>query len=57
MERLPRVKYKEYEQLDGTRKQLLQCVGDGSIIRRFDKTSVPKNYADVVCPHFLVIRF
>jgi spore photoproduct lyase len=53
MERLSRVKYKEFAQLDGTKKQLVQCVGDGSIIRRFDKTSIPRNHADVVCPHFL----
>ena len=57
MERLPRVKYAEYRQLDGTKKHQVQCVGDGSIIRRFDKTSIPKSQTDVVCPHFLELKW
>jgi len=57
MERLPRVKYAEYTQLDGTNKYQVQCVGDGSIIKRFDKTPVPKNQTDVVCPHFLELKW
>jgi len=57
MERLPRVKYAEYTQLDGTKKRQVQCVGDGSIIRRFDKTSIPTSQTDVVCPHFLELKW
>jgi len=57
MERLPRVKYAEYVQLDGTKRNQVQRVGDGSIIKRFDKTSVPKSQTDVVCPHFLELKW
>lgn len=55
--RVPRVKYEEYMQLDGTKAHLVQRVGDGSIIRRFDKTSIPKKSTDVVCPHFLELKW
>lgn len=57
MEKQPRVKYEEYLQLDGTTKQLIQRVGDGSIITRFDKTEVPQKPTDVVCPHFLELKW
>ncbi|NLT36749.1 MAG: hypothetical protein GXX95_01125 [Methanomassiliicoccus sp.] len=32
-------------------------VGDGSIITRFDKTPLPKEPTDVVCPHFLELKW
>jgi spore photoproduct lyase len=57
MEHLPRVKYTEYLQLDGTKKRQVERVGDGSIIVRFDKTAVPKEENDVVCPHFLELKW
>ena len=57
MERLPRVKYAEYVQLDGTKRYQVQRVGDGSIIKRFDKISVPQDQTDVVCPHFLELKW
>jgi spore photoproduct lyase len=57
MERQPRVKYQEYIQLDGTTKELVQRIGDGSIIIRFDKTDVPQKSTDVVCPHFLELKW
>ena len=57
MQRLPRVKYEEYAQLDETKKRLVQCVGDGSIIKRFDKTALPIKDTDVVCPHFLELKW
>lgn len=57
MEHLPQVKYAEYTQLDGTKKSQVQRVGDGSIIRRFDKTPVPQSQTDVVCPHFLELKW
>lgn len=55
--RLPTVKFQEYVQLDGTKKVLVQQVGDGSIIKRFDKTPIPKRSTDVVCPHFLELKW
>jgi spore photoproduct lyase len=57
MEHKVRIKYQEYPQLDGTRKQLVRAVGDGSIITRFDKTEVPQRPTDVVCPHFLELKW
>jgi hypothetical protein len=36
-----KIKYKEYEILDGSKKQLVQQVSDGSIIKRFEKTPIP----------------
>jgi|Deesub1362A_J573_1020465.scaffolds.fasta_scaffold00051_32 spore photoproduct lyase len=52
-----RIKKKEYEALDGSRKLLVQQVGDGSIIKRFEKTGPPKNPRDIVCPHFLEFKW
>ena len=52
-----RVHRKEYEMLDGTKKTLVERVGDGSIITRFDKTPLPRGPADVVCPHFLELKW
>ncbi len=51
------VKFKTYTTLDGSKKRLVQQVGDGSIIKRFDKTPLPKNPTDVVCPHFLELKW
>ena len=36
---------------------LLKKVNDGSIITRFDKTPVPQNASDVVCPHFVELKW
>ncbi len=36
---------------------LVRKVGDGSIITRFDKTPLPKSPSDVVCPHFLELKW
>ena len=47
----------EYVMLDGTKKRLVQQVGDGSIIKRFEKTPLPKKPTDVVCPHFLELKW
>ena len=47
----------EYELLDGHRKRLVQQVADGSIIKRFEKTPVPTKPTDVVCPHFLELKW
>jgi len=53
----PKVYYKEYQQLDGKRDTLVQKVNDGSIIQRFDKTPLPRKPTDVVCPHFLELKW
>lgn len=47
------VMFKRYRLLDGSEKDLLSRVGDGNIIRLFDKTPYPRKQDDVVCPHFL----
>ena len=52
-----RIKYKMYQMLDGSKKELVQQVGDGLIIKRFDKTPVPEKKTDVVCPHFLELKW
>ncbi len=48
---------KRYRLLDGERKTLVARIGDGSIIKRFDKTSRPKSKEDVACPHFLEFKW
>ncbi len=52
-----KVKYKDYQMLDGSIKKLVQQIGDGSIIKRFEKTPIPKSKIDVVCPHFLELKW
>jgi spore photoproduct lyase len=47
----------EYELLDGSKAFLVQRVGDGSIITRFEKTPLPTNLSDVICPHFLELKW
>jgi spore photoproduct lyase len=54
---MPVVKKKIFETLDGARKELVHQVGDGSIIKRFEKTPPPKRPTDVVCPHFLELKW
>ena len=51
------VKYKEYGLLNGTTKTLVEKVKDGTIITRFDRTPVPQTPHDVVCPHFLELKW
>lgn len=51
------IRYKEYPDLEGKKQTLIQQVGDGSIIKRFDKTPLPKNSQDVICPHFLELKW
>lgn len=48
-----KVVYKTYQLLNGEEKKLLNTIGDGRIIRLFDKTPHPESKTDVVCPHFL----
>lgn len=52
-----KVSTSEYEQLSGEKKIQVQKVGDGSIITRFDRTPIPSCGTDVVCPHFLQLKW
>lgn len=51
------VRYKEYALIDGKKQVLVEKVNDGSIITRFDKTPLPKQKTDVICPHFLELKW
>lgn len=51
------VRFKSYRLLDGSVKRLPQQVLDGSIIKRFDFTPRPRKLNDVVCPHFLELKW
>jgi len=52
-----KVVYRSYRLLDGKRKKLIQRIGDGSIITRFDKTPMPIKSNDVLCPHFMELKW
>jgi len=54
---LREVKFSRYTFLDGSEQILVQKVRDGSIIKRFDRTPIPKKETDVVCPHFLELKW
>lgn len=47
--KIPRIIYDD--------KGLVKQVADGSIIKRFDKTPYPVKPTDVVCPHFLELKW
>ena len=53
----PRIVYKSFSCLDGRRRRLVEKVNDGSIITRFAKTPRPRKPTDVVCPHFLELKW
>ncbi len=44
-------------QLDGSLKHLISNIGDGSVITLFDKTPFPQDKEDVVCPHFVELKW
>ena len=48
---------KIYPLLDGSERQLVGRVSDGSIIKRFDKTPLPTKSTSVICPHFLELKW
>ena len=52
-----KVTHWNYPLLDGTRQDLVKRVGDGSIITRFERTPIPSKSIDVVCPHFLELKW
>jgi spore photoproduct lyase len=53
----PKIIYKDYKLLNRRIEKLVERVNDGSIITRFDKTPFPENSTDVVCPHFLELKW
>jgi spore photoproduct lyase len=52
-----KVFFKEVINLRGEIERVVDRVGDGSIIKLFDKTPPPQKAADVVCPHFLELKW
>jgi len=54
---IPKIHYSEYFLLNGKKERLVRKVNDGSIITRFDKTPLPQQQTDVVCPHFLELKW
>jgi len=52
-----KIHYKEYQRLDSSKEILVDKVNDGSIIKRFDKTPLPTKSTNVVCPHFLELKW
>ncbi len=56
---MPQVKIERgaYRNFKGELEERVSRVGDGSIICRFDKTPPPEKSTDVVCPHFLELKW
>jgi spore photoproduct lyase len=53
----PKILYNNFRLLNGKEERLVERVNDGSIITRFDKTPFPENSTDVICPHFLELKW
>jgi len=53
----PRIHRKDYRLLDDKKRKLVERINDGSIIKRFDKTPYPIKPTNVVCPHFLELKW
>ena len=53
----PKIHLKEFQSLKGEKQKVVERVNDGSIIVRFDKTKYPQKSSDVVCPHFLELKW
>lgn len=54
---MPIVKIEPKKNLRGETENRVTRVGSGPIITLFDKTTSPKNPTDVVCPHFLELKW
>ena len=54
---MPKIIKHEYKMLAGYNQELIQKIGDGSIIKRFDKTPPPVKATSVICPHFLELKW
>jgi spore photoproduct lyase len=46
-----------YQLINNKESRLVERVGDGSIITRFDKTPPPTRSTDVICPHFIELKW
>jgi spore photoproduct lyase len=53
----PKILYKDFRLLNGKEERLVERINDGSIITRFDKTPFPENSTDIICPHFLELKW
>jgi spore photoproduct lyase len=51
------IKTKKIRNLDGKIEERIYKIGDGSVIKIFDKTPFPTKSTDVVCPHFLELKW
>lgn len=51
------VKLVDLDKLDGSKRVFVKQIGDGSIIELFDKTPFPRKPSDVVCPHFIELKW
>ena len=47
----------EYKMLSGKKERRLQRISSGSIIKRFEHTPYPSEPSDVICPHFLELKW
>ncbi len=52
-----RIITREYQLLHSSKILLVHQVNDGSIIKRFDKTPPPTKSTNVICPHFLELKW
>ncbi|RLI77272.1 hypothetical protein DRP07_12335 [Archaeoglobales archaeon] len=54
---MPKVFFDFVPNLYGKREKRVVKVGDGSIVKLFDRTPIPQKPSDVVCPHFLELKW
>ncbi|MDH4223290.1 MAG: three-Cys-motif partner protein TcmP [candidate division Zixibacteria bacterium] len=52
-----KVYFNEYKVINGKTRELFSRINDGSIITRFDKTPLPQRPEDVICPHFVELKW
>lgn len=52
-----KITYGEYEDFKGRKITRVTKVGSGQIICLFDKTPIPKEPDDIVCPHFMELKW
>ncbi len=49
--------FAKYRMFTGRTQKRLQSLGGGAIIKRFEMTPYPKKKTDVVCPHFMELKW
>ena len=47
----------EYRMLSGRTEKKLQRISSGSIVKRFEHTPYPTKDSDVICPHFMELKW